>query len=60
MTAPQLEDTVVELNGKELKLGANDSLPELTGVSTPAGPITLPPASITFLTVPDARNPRCR
>ncbi|MBV8833986.1 MAG: hypothetical protein JO108_32700 [Acidobacteriaceae bacterium] len=60
MTAPQLEDSHVQLNGKELKLGANDSLPELRGVATAAGPITLPPASITFLTVPEAHNASCQ
>jgi heparanase len=49
MTAAKLEDTRVELNGKELKLKMDDSLPPLTGVPTPARPITVAPASITFL-----------
>jgi hypothetical protein len=60
MTAPQLEDSQVELNGKELKLGGNDSLPELSGVANAAGPIRLPPASITFVTAPEAHNASCQ
>ncbi len=59
MTAPRLEDTSVELNGKELKLGADDSMPRLTGVPTASGPISLPPASITFLAVREAHNAAC-
>jgi heparanase 1 len=49
MTASNLQDTRVKLNGKELKLGADDSIPQLTGAPTPSGQITLPPASVTFL-----------
>jgi hypothetical protein len=54
MTAPLLEDTRVDLNGKELKLGADDSLPELSGTPAPSGSVGLPPASITFLAVREA------
>jgi heparanase len=43
MTAPQLGDTRVELNGKELKLGPDDSLPEIKGGGNTCGPTTLPP-----------------
>jgi heparanase len=60
MTAPTLEGTRVELNGKELKLGVDDSVPQLTGVPTPSGPITLAPASITFLAIREAHNASCR
>lgn len=60
MTAPKLEDTKVELNGKELKLGLDDSIPELKGVRTSSGSVVLPPVSITFLAVPDAHNASCR
>jgi hypothetical protein len=38
-------------NGKELKLGSNDSIPSLTGAQIDSGRITLPPASVTFLAV---------
>lgn len=60
LTAPRLEDTPVDLNGKELKLGSGDSIPSLTGVRTRSGDITLPPWSITFLAIAGANNPSCR
>lgn len=60
LTAPTLEGNRVDLNGKELKLGAGDSIPLLTGVATHSGEITLEPASITFLAVRSANNASCR
>jgi heparanase len=60
MTAPKLENMRVDLNGRELKLGADDSIPELMGISTPAGSIILPPASITFFAARGANNASCR
>jgi hypothetical protein len=60
LTAQKLEDTTVQLNGSELKLGSDDALPELRNVSLPAGKITFTPASITFLALPNANNGSCR
>jgi hypothetical protein len=60
LTAQNLQDTRVQLNGKELQLGAEDTLPELKGIATQSGPITFAPASITFLALPKAQNPSCR
>ena len=60
LTAAKLLDSMVELNGHELRLGADDSLPELTGTSTQAGNLTFAPASITFLAMPKANNAACR
>jgi len=59
LTAPNLEGTRVDLNGKELKLGSGDSLPQLGGVRQAAGAIILPPASITFLAIRGAHNANC-
>jgi hypothetical protein len=59
MTAQNLTAKEVLLNGAELKLGENDSLPSISGVETPIGKVTLPPASITFLAVPKANNANC-
>jgi len=56
LTANKLEDAHVQLNGQELKLGPNDELPDLSGKSIPAGRVELPPASITFLSLPHAEN----
>ena len=60
LTARELTDRVVFLNGSILKLGVNDSLPELEGTATPAGKITFAPASITFLAFPNAHNASCQ
>ena len=60
LTASDLLSSTVELNGTELRLGANDALPEPAGKPLRAGYLTLPPASITFLGVPNARNASCR
>ena len=60
LTAKNLEGRSVELNGKELELGVDDSLPPLTGVSTRSGRVTLAPASITFLAIAAANNASCR
>jgi len=60
LTAANLSDIRVELNGTELKLGADDELPRLTGVSTRAGVLTFGPASITFVAMPGAHNGSCR
>ncbi len=60
LTAPNLEDTRVDLNGAELKLGADDALPRMAGAPTSAGPLSLAPASITFLSVRGAHNTSCQ
>jgi heparanase 1 len=60
LSAPNLEDRSVRLNGKELALGADDALPAIGGASTAAGTVTLAPATITFLAVPSAGNAACR
>jgi heparanase 1 len=50
----------VTLNGRELRLEKDDSVPALRGIPTQAGEIDLPPASITFLAVSAAGNPDCK
>jgi hypothetical protein len=60
LTAQNLEDSHVELNGKELKLGTADSIPRFTGVPTHSEQITFAPASITFLAIPKGSNASCR
>lgn len=60
LTAKNLLDTSVELNGRVLKTGADGALPEITGEPARAGQVTLAPASITFLAFPNAGNASCR
>jgi hypothetical protein len=50
----------VRLNDVLLELGADDALPELKGISNPAGTIKMPPVSIMFIGVPAAGNNGCR
>ena len=54
LTSAELQGKSVQLNGNELKLGANDELPAIKGKPTRSGDITIPAASISFFTVADA------
>ncbi len=60
LTAANLDGKRVDLNGKELGLGAGDELPGIGGVATQAGRVTFAPLSITFLAIADAGNRSCR
>jgi heparanase 1 len=60
LTAKDLLGATVDLNDRELKLGAGDALPGMTGRPAPAGQVNLAPASITFLAFPNAGNASCR
>jgi hypothetical protein len=58
--SPDLLSLRADLNGTALGLGAGDSLPEMRGAPVDAGPLTLAPATLTFLAVPEAANSSCR
>jgi len=60
LSAGDLMGNRIALNGQELKLGADDSLPAITGKPVGAGNVDLAPASITFLAFPTAGNVACR
>ena len=60
LTSPDLLSHSVELNGRELALGGDGSVPKLVGVAQAKGAVALAPASITFLTVAGANNAACR
>ena len=60
LTAEQIQDTRVLLNGVELQLGANDALPELNGTRGQRGTVTFAPVSITFLALANAHNASCQ
>lgn len=49
LSAEKLRSDVMKLNGKDLVLGENDTLPEMDGVQQAAGTLTLAPATCTFL-----------
>ncbi|WP_461491453.1 hypothetical protein [Pontibacter sp. HJ8] len=56
LTSAELQDTTVQLNGQELKLGANDELPIFKGQAVKAGNVDLPATSITFITFANVGN----
>ena len=60
LSAPELQSSSVQLNGTELKLGANDAMPQIGGVRAPSGTVTLAPRTITFLAFADAKNSASR
>jgi heparanase 1 len=60
LTAKQLQDTTVQLNGNTLGLNSNGDVPQLTGEPTRAAGVGFAPASITFLAIPNAKNSSCR
>jgi hypothetical protein len=54
LTAKELQARSVMLNGTPLQMAPDGSLPELVGETVPPGPQKLPPASISFLSIPAA------
>jgi heparanase 1 len=60
LTAKELLDNKVELNGRELGLSADGDLPQITGKTQKAGSVKFAPASITFLAIPNAGNASCK
>jgi len=60
LSADSLQSGSVKLNGKSLRLLANDTLPDLKGQSAAAGEQNLARETITFFAVPRAVNPACQ
>lgn len=56
LTAKQLQDTTVQLNGKTLQLNSSGDVPQFAGQPTRAGHLSFAPTSITFLAVANAGN----
>jgi len=59
LAGADLQSGDVTLNGEPLQLGPNDALPSMAGSSLRQGRIRFDPATITFLAIPAADNPRC-
>jgi hypothetical protein len=60
LTAPESQSKTVLLNGQPLALGADDTLPAIAPTRLKASRVSLAPASINFITLPQAANPGCR
>lgn len=59
LTADALQGQSVRLNGRSLAM-QGEKLPAMPGRKLRAGPVSLPPASITWLSAPGAAKPACR
>ena len=60
LSARNLTDTRVQMNGSDFALGTHDELPAVAGTSTESGSVSFAPATITFLAIPEANNTACR
>ena len=60
LTAKQLEDSTIELNGKPLRLTGNRDLPQFKGEPNNAGHVSFAPTSITYLGIANAGNANCQ
>jgi hypothetical protein len=60
LSATDLLGSRVDLNGRELKLGAGDILTQITGEPAKPGTVQLEPATITFLAIPNGASASCR
>jgi hypothetical protein len=60
LDAADLNDTDIRLNGSAFRLNADGELPDIKGAPVAAGIMTFDPATITFLTIPTAKNSACR
>jgi heparanase 1 len=60
LTAKQLEDNTVELNGKPLRLTSSGDLPQFQGELVTAGRVSFAPTSITYLPIANAGNGSCK
>ncbi len=60
LTANDLMSKSVLLNGSELALTAHGDVPTLAGAVTKKGSLSVPAASISFLTFAKANNPACK
>lgn len=60
LSAKDVLDTAIQMNGNELTLGADDAMPQLPGELTRSGHLTFAPATITFLIFPKVGNNVCQ
>lgn len=59
LSSPDLLSTVIQLNGQELKVAADGTVPAYAGDKVRRGDVSFAPATITVLTFPEARNQSC-
>jgi hypothetical protein len=59
LTAPELQSKTVLLNGRPLRLGPGDTVPELVPAKVNGDRVPLVGHSVNFITLPQARNSNC-
>jgi hypothetical protein len=59
LSSPSLFSKTVMLNGSELKLGSDGTVPEYKGEKIKAGATSFAPTTITVITLPTAGNSEC-
>jgi heparanase 1 len=59
LSSPDLFSQIVQLNGKELRVGPNGSLPSIQGEASEPGTMTFRPLTITFVEMSSAGNRQC-
>jgi hypothetical protein len=59
LTAKQVQDSTVQLNGNTLQLDRFGDLPQLRGKSAQRGSVSFGPLSITFVAAANAKNKNC-
>lgn len=60
LTSKEIQGKTIMLNGQELKLSANDDLPEIMVKTIKSKTIELPATSISFITFSDSGNPNAK
>lgn len=60
LSSPDLFSKTVLLNGKELRVASDGTLPSIKTQASKAGIAIFAPLTITFLVMPSAGNPQCR
>jgi hypothetical protein len=60
VTADSLLSHSVQLNGVVLAVSGDGDVPAMKGMATGKGRVTLPAESISFFTIPDAKNASCK
>jgi hypothetical protein len=60
LQAPRVQDKGVLLNGVPLQTDPHGNLPQIAAMQAAPGTLTIAPATITFLAVPEAANKACQ
>jgi hypothetical protein len=60
LSSPELTSKQTMLNGTELTAGADGSLPAMAGAKVAAGKVSFAALTVSFVTLPGAKNSACQ